>query len=83
MAQTLGDYRISFQCRRCGLFWLRSPLGKRGFAWKSVSEHVAWSPALGVAVPPLSGSASPHPLPFRRWATDPAPGDHRKLDYRH
>jgi hypothetical protein len=67
MVQTVGETQMGFQCRACGLFWVRSGSAKPGFAWESVSERAACHPALGLPVPPRSGSDQKRPLPFRAW----------------
>jgi hypothetical protein len=65
MAQTVGDHRISFKCRLCHLFWTRSIARDGGFAWTVVSEQVAYSPALGVIVPPRADPQRARMLPPR------------------
>jgi hypothetical protein len=67
LARTLGAARLAFECRRCGLFWVRSKSSRPGFDWSPVSESAACSPALGVAVPPRSGGIPRRPMPFRGW----------------
>jgi hypothetical protein len=54
MVQTVGDTRISLRCGRCGFFWVRTLERKGDFAWAPVTERMAHSPQVGVAVPPRS-----------------------------
>jgi hypothetical protein len=65
--RTLGAARLSFECRGCGLFWVRTKSSKPGFTWNPASESVACSPNLGVAVPPRAGQVPRLPLAFRGW----------------
>ena len=62
MARTLGDARISFQCRRCDTFWARAH-GRHDFVWTGVSGEAAYKPGMGTILPTRAGTASPRPWP--------------------
>ena len=49
--QTLGDDRISLQCRGCRSFWSRSYAREGYFIWAALTQRMASSAQLGVAVP--------------------------------
>ena len=53
--RTLAGAKLAFECRGCGLFWIRTQSSKPGFTWNPVSERLACSPSLGIAVPPRAG----------------------------
>jgi hypothetical protein len=55
MAQAIGDARMSFRCRRCHAFWLRTvTVSSKGFSWVPSSEQAACSSEVGAMVPPRS-----------------------------
>ena len=62
MARTIGDARISFQCRRCDAFWARAQ-GRDGFVWTGVSPQAAYMPGMGTVLPTRGGSGSLRPWP--------------------
>ena len=51
--QSVGDARISMHCRRCGSYWSRT-FARGLFTWAAITERMAASPHMGIAVPPLS-----------------------------
>ena len=61
--QTLGDARISLQCRDCRSFWARSYAREGYFIWAALTERMASSAHLGNAVPPRSTDQRPRALP--------------------
>lgn len=51
---TIGDGRMMLRCRPCGSFWSRT-LEKEGyFAWAALTDRMATSAEMGIAVPPLA-----------------------------
>lgn len=69
--QTVGDACISLRCRRCGSFWSRTLVPEGYFAWAAVTERMASSAQMGIAVPPLS-TATLRPLPWRGSGASPS-----------
>ena len=55
---TIGDGRMMLRCGSCGAFWSRTLERQGYFTWAALTQRMAASPALGIAVPPLS--LSPH-----------------------
>jgi len=52
MTRTIGDYRMSLRCRRCGSPWSRTLVSEGHFTWASITERIAHSPYVGIPVPP-------------------------------
>jgi hypothetical protein len=64
-AHTIGDGRMMLRCGSCRSFWSRT-LEKEGyFAWAALTERMAASAEMGIAVPPLSLASEPRGLPWR------------------
>ena len=73
--QSLGDACISLRCGRCDSFWSRTLAREGYFAWAALTERMASSRQMGLAVPPRSTDTALRPLPWRggdsvRWRTD-------------
>ena len=64
MARTLGDTRISLQCRRCDTFWARAQ-GREGFVWTGMSGEAAFKPGMGTILPTGTGTNNLRPWPGR------------------
>jgi hypothetical protein len=62
---TIGDGRMMLRCGSCGSFWSRSLEREGYFAWAALTQRMAASPEMGVAVPPLSISPQGRGLPWR------------------
>jgi hypothetical protein len=69
--QTIGDARLSLQCRRCDSFWSRTYAREGYFTWAAITERMAASPFMGIAVPPLSTDSDLRPLPWRGGGSSP------------
>ena len=63
--QTVGDARMMLRCRSCGSFWSRTLEREGYFSWGALTERMACSPRMGIAVPPLSTDAGSCSLPWR------------------
>jgi len=69
--RTVGDSRLSLQCRRCDSFWSRTYAREGYFIWAAITERMASSPLMGIAVPPLSTDSGARPLPWRGEGPSP------------
>lgn len=58
MMRTIGDARLTLQCRRCFALWSRTLEREGYFAWSALTERMASGPRMGIAVPPRSNAPS-------------------------
>jgi hypothetical protein len=64
IVRTLGDARMTLQCRKCESFWCRTFEREGYFAWAAITEPMAASPEMGIRVPPRSTDPGFRPLPW-------------------
>ena len=64
IVRTLGDARMTLQCRVCESFWSRTFEREGYFAWAAITEPMASGPGMGIRVTPRSTDAAFRPLPW-------------------